>query len=554
MNEILEEFKIVFGFDDKPLQEGVKKTSSTLKGLGKVFGSLMASYVSFQSLKAITVDYANFNVELGESTSLLGLNAEEVSALGGALERFGGNTDSAVSSIKSLSGHLEQAKRGQGALLEVSRKYGLRVNPFASATDTLKSLGSQMGRFTNQQRLAISQQLGLDESLTRAFADGGKELDKYIQKQKELGTTTQEDIDLSNKFSNAQLDLKDVFGALTRDFARVILPAFTRLVELFSSFIEWVRNHKQLVVIFFGALLIAMTPILIMLGKMAIASAVAFAPILKTVAIITVISLILEDIYGYFMGWDSVTGDLVKEFPVIGTILEYIRPIVIGIADTFGAIVDWLKNPSWKSFGKIFKTAGGAIVDFIKKPLREIKDVAKAVWDTFVGWVQTVDNFITSIPIIGTVFTFVKDTIRKVLGLFGKIIDFVSSPLWDGFVDVFKSAGTAIVDFIMKPLDTIKATIKELFDWMGELGDAVADKAKALNPMNWFGGDDAPTPAVAPAVPYRASTMNNQANNYKINNNFNQNISTATPTQFANQTNAQIADSIYNVRQQNGAL
>lgn len=463
MNEILEEFKIVFGFDDKPLQDGIKKTQNSLAGLGKVFGSIMASFVSFQALRAITVDYVNFNVELGRSTSLLGLNVEEVSALGGALERFGGNTDSAITSIKSLSGHLEQAKRGQGALIEVSRKYGLRVNPFASATDTLKSLGSQMGRFTHQQRLAISQQLGLDESLTRAFADGGKELDKYIQKQKDLGTTTKEDIDLSNKFSNAQLDLKDIFGALTRDFARVILPAFTKLIELFSSFIEWVRKHKQLVVIFFTAVLIAMSPILIMLGKIAIASLIAFAPMLKAVAVIAGISLIVEDIYGYFMGWDSVTGDLVNKFPVIGMILEGIRPIVVGIADTFGAIVDWLKNPSWESFGNIFVTAGNAIKDFLLKPFEAFTKV-------FEDWWESTKN----------------------------------------------------------------------------IGGTIA---------GWFGfGGNSTQPPQAPAVPYQASTMNNQANNYNVNNNFNQNISTATPTQFANQTNAQIADSIYNIRQQNGAL
>lgn len=463
MNEILEEFKIVFGFDDKPLQDGIKKTQNSLAGLGKVFGSIMASFVSFQALKAITVDYVNFNVELGKSTSLLGLNVEEVSALGGALERFGGNTDSAITSIKSLSGHLEQAKRGQGALIEVSRKYGLRVDPFASATDTLKSLGGQMGRFTHQQRLAISQQLGLDESLTRAFADGGKELGKYIQKQKELGTTTQEDIDLSNKFSNAQLDLKDVFGALTRDFARVILPAFTKLVELFSSFIEWVRNHKQLVIIFFTGILIAMSPILIMLAKIAIASLAAFAPFFIIGAVIAGVSLIIEDIYGYFMGWDSVTGDLVKQFPVLGMILEPLRPIVKGISDTFEAIVDWLKNPSWESFGNIFVTAGTAIKDFLLKPF-------EAFTKMFEGWWESTKN----------------------------------------------------------------------------IGGTIA---------GWFGfGGNSTQPPQAPAVPYQASTMNNQANNYNVNNNFNQNISTATPTQFANQTNSQITDSIYNIRQQNGAL
>lgn len=463
MNEILEEFKIVFGFDDKPLQDGIKKTQNSLAGLGKVFGSIMASFVSFQALKAITVDYVNFNVELGKSTSLLGLNVEEVSALGGALERFGGNTDSAISSIKSLSGHLEQAKRGQGALIEVSRKYGLRVNPFASATDTLKSLGGQMGRFTHQQRLAISQQLGLDESLTRAFADGGVELEKQIERQKKWGTATDEDIEISKKFNNAQLDLKSIFGALTRDFARVILPAFTKLVELFSSFIEWVRNHKQLVIIFFTGILIAMSPILIMLGKIAFASLKAFAPFFIIGAVIAGVSLIIEDIYGYFMGWDSVTGDLVKKFPVIGMILEGIRPIVVGIADTFGAIVDWLKNPSWESFGNIFVTAGTAIKDFLLKPF-------EAFTKMFEGWWESTKN----------------------------------------------------------------------------IGGTIA---------GWFGfGGNSTQPPQAPAVPYQASTMNNQANNYNVNNNFNQNISTATPIQFANQTNAQIADSIYNIRQQNGAL
>lgn len=482
MNEILEEFKIVFGFDDKPLQDGIKKTQNSLAGLGKVFGSLMASYVSFQSLKAIIVDYTDFNVELGKSTSLLGLNVEEVSALGGALERFGGNTDSAVSSIKSLSGHLEQAKQGQGALIEVSRKYGLRVNPFASATDTLKSLGSQMGRFTNQQRLAISQQLGLDESLTRAFADGGVELERQIERQKKWGTATDEDIEISKAFNNAQLDLKDIFGALTRDFARVILPAFTKLVELFSSFIEWVRNHKQLVIIFFTGILIAMSPILIMLGKIAFASLKAFAPFFIIGAVIAGVSLIIEDIYGYFMGWDSVTGDLVKKFPVIGMLLEPLRPIVKGIADTFEAIVNWLKDPSLETWAK--------------------------VWDG------------------------IKNTI-------GEIVIMVTMMIYDGIGkigDLFVWLGEQIYKYFKNPISDAIDSFKSFFGFGSEI-----QASQTIIPQ-------------APAVPYQASTMNNQANNYNVNNNFNQNISTATPTQFANQTNAQIADSIYNIRQQNGAL
>lgn len=469
MNEILEEFKIVFGFDDKPLQEGIKKTENSLNGLGKLFGAITASFISFQGLKALTVEYADFNVKLNESTSLLGLNVEEVSALGGALERFGGNTDSAISSLKSLNSSLEESKRGQGALVEVSRKYGLSFSPYASATDTLKSLSKQMGRFSDQQRVVIAQQLGLDDSLVRAFKDGGVELEKQIERQKKWGTATEEDVKISKAFNNAQLDLKDIFGALTRGFARVILPSFTKLVELFSSFIEWIRQHKQLVIIFFTALLVAMTPVLIMLGKIALASILAFKPFYASLAIIAGVSLVIEDIYGYFMGWDSVTGDIVNKFPAFAILLEGIRPLVLGIAETFEKIVEWLKDPTLEKFGDIFKTAGSALLEFLIKPFEAFKNM-------FSGWIDSVKN--------------------------------------------------------------VGSTIK---DWLG-FGDTETNQNMTVIPQ-------------APTVPYQNSVVNKQqSNQYNVNNNFNQNISTATPKQFADNTNSQIVSSITDIRQQNGAL
>ena len=99
--------------------------------------------------------------------------------------------------------------------------------------------------------------------------------------------------------------------------------------------------------------------------------------------------------------------------------------------------------------------------------------------------------------------------------------------------------GKTIIEWFMKPIDGAVESLKGMFN----------------SAKNFLGfGDNSTPPPQAPAVPYQASTMNNQANNYNVNNNFNQNISTATPTQFANQTNEQIISSVYNVRQQNGAL
>ncbi|WP_299546057.1 hypothetical protein, partial [uncultured Helicobacter sp.] len=205
MNDILKEFKIVFGLDNKELESGIKESSSSLKNFGKLFGGIVATYFS--------VGVFNFNNELRYNIDLLGGDSEKITALGGALKRFGGDTNSVISAMNSLSGALEEAKNGGGALIEVSKKYGIAFNPFASAESTLESLSKQMGNFSKQQRKAIAEQLGFDRALTIAFADGGKELGKLIEKQKEYGATTEEDLKISKEFSYSFLDLKDIFSS-----------------------------------------------------------------------------------------------------------------------------------------------------------------------------------------------------------------------------------------------------------------------------------------------------------------------------------------------------
>ena len=184
----------------------------------------------------------------------------------------------------------------------------------------------------------------------------------------------------------------------------------------------------------------------------------------------------LEDVYAYFMGWDSVTGDLVGKFPLLGAFLEPIRPLVMGIADTFGAIVDFLSDPSWDSFINIFQIAGNALYDFIVKPFEDL-------FSMFSDWVSS--------------FSDIGGTIKG----------------WFGFGDDDK-------DKKEKKKETEREAVR------------------------------APQ---APSVPMQSSTMQ-QANNYNVNNNFNQNISSATPKQFADTTNSQIVGSITDIRQQNGAL
>ena len=396
MNDVLKQFRIVFGVDTKPLDSGVQKAESTLKRFGRVFNSIAATYFSYKIMQGVINGFADFNTKLGHSTSLMGYNIENVSAMGGALKRFGGDTQSVINSLNALNSGLQDAKFGGGALIDVAKRYGLSISTsngkLMSAEQLLNSLSRQLQRYDKQTRVAIASQLGLDESLVRAFSNGGAELQRLIDKQKQYGIITAKDVRISDNFNNAVLDLKDSFGGIVKMFSRLVLPLLTKLIKLLTSFVEFMKKHKQFVIAFFSALLIAMIPVLAILGKMAVASAAAFAPIYAVIGVITAIALVVEDIYYYFMGWDSVTGDLAKKFPLLGTALETIRPIFMAIKQAFSDIMDFLSDPSWDNFINIFKNIGNAIISMIEAPIARVKAILNDMIDAVKNFIM--DNAI----------------------------------------------------------------------------------------------------------------------------------------------------------------
>lgn len=523
MNEVLKEFKIVFGFDDKPLQEGIKKTENSLRTFGKIFGSLVASYLSYNVFKGVIDGYVDFNNELARNVALTGGSIQEVSALGNAMKRFGGDSNSVISAIKAINSGLQQARFGGGALIEVAKKYGLMVKNYGSAEKTILGLANQMGRYDRQTRIAIASQLGLDDAMVRAFADGGKELEKLVNKQKSLGVVTDEDVKISQDFNNSILDLKDLFSAITRDLARVVVPIFTKLVDTLYSFFEYIRKHKVLVIAFFAALAVALSPIVAMFTAMAVESVLAFAPFYAVIAVVSAIALIIEDIYYYFQGWDSATGELVKKYPILGQALERLRPFFQSLFDIFDALVDLVKDPSWDNLANVVKKIGQALLNFVELPFKAIQ--------------SAVNSLIEQFPSLGVALKPVKVIIDAIVEAFKWLIDAV---------------GNFSLDKLTQGLNDIKDSVT---GFGSDLLDGAKSVASSINPFNWF-RDDEPAAQPTPAIAQQSSVVNSSSdvNNYNINQNINQNITSATPKQLADGTNRLLISSINSQRQQKGAL
>lgn len=587
MEQVLKQFTIAFGLNNTALKSGLKDSESALNNFADTAKRLLGAWVSFEFFKTAIDNFTEYTTQLSNASAITGASIQSINALGGALKRFGGNADSAINAIKSINQHLHEAKFGGGALMDIAKKYGVVISKGATAEQTILSLAKQMGRYDRQTRVAIASQLGLDEAMIRAFADGGDELEQLINKQKELNIIDPRDEKITQQFSYALLDLKDIFTALMRDFARVILPSFTKLLNLFTSFVEFLRKHKIFVTAFFAGILVALTPILLTLGKMAIASSLAFAPFYAIGAIIASVALIFEDLLFYFQGYDSVTGNLVKKFPLLGALIEPLRGIVLGIYDIFKSIYKLITEPSWDNLTNVFKSVGNVIKTLIEIPIKAIKNI--------------IDGLIDKFPILETALKPFQILVNAIYDAFKAIADIVANFSIDKMLNGISSIKDSVGGFLDKinPLNLFSSDEKEIRQEPKQekpkkylingqevsKDEYIANAERFRQPLKSYNEKsrekaqynieklaplkvepikiqlETQAPAGAPLPPMSQSVINNSNstanttnNTYNTTNNINQNITSATPKQLADGTNKILIDSINHQRQQQGAF
>ena len=556
---VLDELVIAFSSDNDELKKGLKEgeravsqfaddAKNKFNEVGKAIQTAFKAYFSFTALKNLTFDFAKQTNELADKAELVGAKAGDVEMLGNALSRFGGNADDAVGAMKSLNNAMVQLRTGGGAFVEVAQKFGIWVKPTKDGNEALLQVGKQLSKLSLKNRIAAAQQLGLSDSLVRAFADGGEELTRLLERQKELGAVTEADVAASKRFNGAWLDLQDTFGAVRRDMARLLLPIATKIIDAITGFVDYLRKHKILVVAFFTALAIAMAPVLKSLTLMAIKTLILAAPFIKLTAIITAIVLIFEDLYYYFKGWDSATGDLVKKFPFLAKLLEPVRPIVMGIVNAFDKILEFFKNPSWASFSNILKEIGSIIANSIAAPFKFLSQLLDSLIQEFPGLTIALQPF--------------KDLVDLIADGWEKIANFIKSISLDGVKEIASNAWGGVKDFFgfgdNEKENAIKQTAKTQEQIASKTGANQVKQLRVDSP-SLIKIDEVKVNADAPLMPAQASVVNNSnanssnvTNNNNINNTFN--VTNATPKQFVAQAAPAIIRSIDAQTQQAGRL
>jgi len=306
--------------------------SMGIKALGAV-GSIIAvtSAITGFISTAVRID------ELGKFADLIGENIEDIDAWGGAVVRAGGSADGFRSSIKSLNEKIIDASvKGFNEITPFFNQLGISIvdanGKVKSTIDILPELASSFDRIGKQKALGIGQKLGLDQGTIALLQQGGDAVNKLIERQKKLGLVNEEASKASAEFNDIMADFKQISGFVAQSLIVSLAPAITWTIDKLINLSIWARENKPIVIGFFIGVAAAAVPALFSLAS---AGWAAIAPLLVMAApfiaiataaglVGTAIALVIEDIVAFVNGQDSLIGNIVEKWPVIGDVIKVI--------------------------------------------------------------------------------------------------------------------------------------------------------------------------------------------------------------------------------------
>lgn len=365
LGDTLKNYTIGVGIRDNNFTAGLKNMGGQLK----TFVSQMGLMFGAGSLGMAFKKFIDTGTDISNFSSLTGIAEQDITALGGALEQFGGNVDSAKSSLQALQQGLSLAEWGQGQLLETAALYGVELynqdGSLKNAQQLLMGLADDFQHLTKAQQFTLGTQLGLDESTILLLQQGKTSIKALLAEQQKMGAMNAKQAADAKKFSIEWTKLKQSLGSLGRSIAVDIMPPVIDFVKQLGKAVDWVRSLDTYTIMLaasFGVVGYAIKNLQSIMTIFSKSFLKANLPLLALITGLTILFLLVEDIVGYFNGKESLFGKFLEN--------ERVKKVIADIQNAFAWVKDLINN---FSFDKLF--------DGLLNFARGLKD---AFGDTFV--------------------------------------------------------------------------------------------------------------------------------------------------------------------------
>jgi hypothetical protein len=288
--------------DKKAAELGTK-----FKSIVKNAASIVIGHLALSSLKAMTLETVAHNVQLGKQAAALRMNVEKMQAWQHVFESAG----SSAQTFNGLMTRIGQSTRDPEA--------------------RLFRIAETMRRMSDTQKRYYGKSLGLEPEAIALLGKGKNGIEELLKRERELGLVTREQIKASREYNEQMRVFTRLLGDVRNRIGLWALPALNWLTEKFSKFIRAVRDNKAFIVGLFGAAAAMIIKFYLPAILQATGAIMGWAaPFLLIAAKAALIALILDDIYVYLQGGDSMIGRWIAKYEKIYATARLIKFILGG--------------------------------------------------------------------------------------------------------------------------------------------------------------------------------------------------------------------------------
>ncbi len=335
------EFLLSLGVDSSKLETGLKSAEKGLMGLNLTAAAVITT---MSLLINKTMDYV---VMLDKFSKTTGLSSQELQKWGAMAQLSNVSIEAVASSVKSLNRNRIDFMMGKGNLTPYAL---LGIDPRSKPFEILDKLRDKVNRLDPALASNLLSQLGVSEEMLVMFKSSDATWQRFNQglmltdkQQKSMMKYNQSwqlfklNLDFTIKRLGVALatifkPFIDVLGKITGIVGQ-LLDIFSPVVDLFEWLGDKIGNSSNALDLF----IVALTGLL-----------VYFAPV---IAGISAIILVIEDLYVWFKGGDSIF----KRW--LTPLIENTKVVLDYIKNMFQSFMDWF-NDSWA--GKVIDKLGKA--------------------------------------------------------------------------------------------------------------------------------------------------------------------------------------------------
>lgn len=363
---VLETFYILFESDAEDVKKGAKEAKNPVDQLedslqsadtqatefGESFNNLAKTAVgAFAAVFAVTslLSQSSQIVEqtdnLAKFSRAIGENVGEVQAWTEAVVRAGGEVSGFESSIEQLNEKVvDAAVKGFNEVIPFFNQLGISIvdvnGKTKSTLQLLPELAESFEKLTEGQALGFGRKLGLDRGTVLLLMQGREEVEKLVERQRQLGVVSDEQARAVEAFVDQWADFKQLSTTIARGIIVSLIPTINDILRAVEKFTFFLMDNENLVTGFFVGLgtviSVYLLPQMAALAKWTILVA---APFLLWAAliggVIAAIALLYDDMVAFMNGNDSVIEQVIKQWnSFIDTIMEAIN----AVKEFFGSV------------------------------------------------------------------------------------------------------------------------------------------------------------------------------------------------------------------------